>query len=771
MNKQTAIAGDGGKGKAATAPVGNRRIQAGLTGAALVLVAGVALGDGFDLAPEMENSDALLVREFDGTPLDLNNDGIVDLVVGNIAGDSRIYFGVGDGTFTESAATLSTALTTRDLDGGDINGDGFLDIVQANNGQVNNYFLGDGAGNFGAAVAIGAEIEDSASIELADMNGDDLLDVVVGNSDNAQVNRVYPNTTAAGVVSFGPPVDITADTDFTRHLEVGDLDGDGDLDVVAANDDRTGCAACGDAPTKYYLNTLDPPSGTFGFAPGVALAQALESVDDLELVDLDNDTDLDLVKVTFNTVNRFFLNRLIEDGTFTFDAGTDISADVARSNAVEVVDIDGDGDPDVIVGNGNTAPVTGEINRLYLNQFVESGNTTVSFDVGQDITTDAFVTRDIVSIDLDMTGSPDVITAERLMRNRVYLGNGTATPFVNVAPEFTSTPVTTATVDVVYTYDITAEDPDAEDVGEALTITDDGNLPAWLALTDNGDGTATLTGTPTAADIGDVDVTLTVTNTVDSTTSDQMFTITVSDAPVGAAPTFTSTPITNATADVAYSYEITATDADAGDSLVITAVGTLPGWLTLTDNGDGTATLAGTPTAADVGDHMVSLQVSDGTNTDTQDFTIVVAAAGSGNTPPEFTSTPVTEGTVDEAYSYSVTATDAEDDTLTIESITLPAWLTLTDNGDGTATLAGTPAAADVGAHDVSLSVSDGTAAPVLQNFTVTVEEADEPPPPPPPPGPAPTPPRRDGGGGALGLWSFLALLSMSGAAVRRRRR
>src|ERR1044071_2960189 len=60
----------------------------------------------------------------------------------------------------------------------------------------------------------------------------------------------------------------------------------------------------------------------------------------------------------------------------------------------------------------------------------------------------------------------------------------------------------------------------------------------------------------------------------------------------GAAPVFSSTPVTAAVEGTAYSYSITVTDADVADTIAITAIGTLPGWLTLTDNGNRTATLA-----------------------------------------------------------------------------------------------------------------------------------------------------------------------------------
>ena len=98
--------------------------------------------------------------------------------------------------------------------------------------------------------------------------------------------------------------------------------------------------------------------------------------------------------------------------------------------------------------------------------------------------------------------------------------------------------------------------------------------------------------------------------------------------PVNDAPLFTSTAVTTATEDVAYSYAITTSDPDVGDTLAISAT-TLPSWLSLVDNADGTATLNGTPTAAVVGDHPVFLQVTDaGGLSDTQSFTITVSSSG-----------------------------------------------------------------------------------------------------------------------------------------------
>jgi hypothetical protein len=98
---------------------------------------------------------------------------------------------------------------------------------------------------------------------------------------------------------------------------------------------------------------------------------------------------------------------------------------------------------------------------------------------------------------------------------------------VNDAPEFTSTAILLATEEVVYTYDVTVADADIV-YGDAVTITAP-TLPAWLAITDNGDGTATLTGTPLNEHVGDNAVVLSVIDNNGTTPVTHEFTIAVAN--------------------------------------------------------------------------------------------------------------------------------------------------------------------------------------------------------------------------------------------------
>jgi hypothetical protein len=97
------------------------------------------------------------------------------------------------------------------------------------------------------------------------------------------------------------------------------------------------------------------------------------------------------------------------------------------------------------------------------------------------------------------------------------------------------------------------------------------------------------------------------------------------------------------------------------------------------------------------------------------------------NDAPEFSSTAVTAVDEDALYSYAIVATDADGTSgLSITATTKPDWLDLTDNGSGSATLSGTPTNAEVGSHQVVLSVSDGEADAVTQSFTVVVANVND---------------------------------------------
>ncbi len=145
----------------------------------------------------------------------------------------------------------------------------------------------------------------------------------------------------------------------------------------------------------------------------------------------------------------------------------------------------------------------------------------------------------------------------------------------------------------------------------------------------------------------------------------------------------------------------------------LTESGALPTGIAFTDNGDGTATIAGTaPTT--LGAYPITITAENGVSPkQTQSFTLFVG------TRPGLSSTASSVFVAGSAGSFTVTATGYPTPSLTASG-NLPAGVTFTDNGDGTATLAGTPASGSQGVYPLTVTASNGLP-PATQALTLTV--------------------------------------------------
>ncbi len=183
---------------------------------------------------------------------------------------------------------------------------------------------------------------------------------------------------------------------------------------------------------------------------------------------------------------------------------------------------------------------------------------------------------------------------------------------------------------------------------------------------------------------------------------------------------FTSYPVTEVTDRVAYSYDITAYSSN-GINLTIDCDSLLPAWLTfnsLTNGVDNAAaSLTGSPALSDTGVYKIYLNLHSPSDTIMQIFNIVVS---DGN-PITFTSSPVSDATVGEVYTYNITATGDVGANFTLTGTTLPSWLNLINNIGQTATLTGTPATEDIGLNNVILTLTDDTKKTVTQEFDINV--------------------------------------------------
>ena len=240
-------------------------------------------------------------------------------------------------------------------------------------------------------------------------------------------------------------------------------------------------------------------------------------------------------------------------------------------------------------------------------------------------------------------------------------------------------------------------------------LSESGSLPAGVTFVDNGNGTATLAGTPASGSAGSYTITITAANGL-APNATQSFTLTVD-----AAPAITSAATTTFNVGSAGTFTVTST---GNPTASLSESGTLPAGVTFVDNGNGTATLAGTPGPATAGSYPFTIDATNGVGSDAlQSFILVVDAA------PAITSGSSTTFTVGSAGTFTVTSTGNPAAGLS-ESGTLPAGVTFVDNGNGTATLAGTPASGSAGSYTFTVTASNGVSPIATQSFTLTVDAA-----------------------------------------------
>jgi hypothetical protein len=163
------------------------------------------------------------------------------------------------------------------------------------------------------------------------------------------------------------------------------------------------------------------------------------------------------------------------------------------------------------------------------------------------------------------------------------------------------------------------------------------------------------------------------------------------------APVITSDPADTGTFGVLYNFTVTTTGYPVPK---ISKTGQLPPGIHLADNGDGTATISGTPIKTAMGPYTVTLTAKSRAGTVTQSFTLTITRA------PVITKIPTTTATIGTPMDLTITATGYDTPVLT-ESGTLPSGLSFTSIGNGQATISGTPAARTVGRRALTITATN----------------------------------------------------------------
>lgn len=313
---------------------------------------------------------------------DVDNDGDMDVFSASSNDGTVAWYPNTNGVFGVPKILTTSTRTTRYVHAADLDGDGDEDVVSASwaADKIAWFKNINGQGNFYLEQVVSYDSRLVKSVYTSDLDGDGDLDIL-GASTWDDTVAWFENTDGLGL--FGPKQVISNTVERAWFVHAGDLDGDGDNDVLAVS--------YWDLQLIWYENT--DGQGTFGPEQIIQTGTGYKSA---FAKDIDGDGDLDIVTGSQSFGGDLAWHENI-DGLGTFGVQQIIADDAQNPEAIFVEDLDGDGDLDVMAAGYN------------MISWYENMNGLGDFGETRVISADVIDGTSVCTADLDLDGDLDVL--------------------------------------------------------------------------------------------------------------------------------------------------------------------------------------------------------------------------------------------------------------------------------------------------------------------------------------------------------------------------
>ena len=344
----------------------------------------------------------------------------------------------------------SSEVSTGAIVAVDVNNDGYVDLIIGNYGEPNQLLLNNGAAGNGTTTSFLAPIDlpggsmQTTVIVAADMNNDGLVDLLIGNAgsvNSPEPNLLVLNNGAAGTSFFQAPINLPGDPMYTHAIVAVDANHDGIVDLIIGNYDEPNQLIINQSAAGGNANTNDETIGGTPTPPSFDVPIDLPGDDmythAIVAADINSDGEIDLIFGNYAESNQFFLN----NGIATDDPTDLPGGDSKYTRVIAAADVNNDGHVDLIIGN-----YRGSSNQLLLNTGTAGGtnggtngnnnggnntgggegwSSTTSFPEVIDLPGGLMWTRDIVAADVNGDGWVDLIIGNYKGPNQLLLNTGT----------------------------------------------------------------------------------------------------------------------------------------------------------------------------------------------------------------------------------------------------------------------------------------------------------------------------------------------------------